>query len=99
MGEQQVFVEGHTGFLGTGADLHGQRQAGQLCIRRPARAVKGQRHQARAAFDERDVELLRQPVAKVGGADLGNGQPARGNDQRARLHRATVSINLIAGSA
>ena len=99
MGEEQVFVKRHAGFLGAGADLHRQRQSGQLRIRRPARAVKRQRHEAGAALNERDVELLRQSVAKIGGADLGDRQPARGDDHRAREHRTSVGINLIAASA
>src|SRR3989344_1827286 len=52
VGEQQVFVEGHTGFLGPGADLHRKRQARELRIRRPARAIKSQRHQARRALGQ-----------------------------------------------
>jgi hypothetical protein len=55
VGEQQVFEEGHALFLAAGADFHGQGQAGQLGIGLPGRAVKGQRHQAGTALDQRQL--------------------------------------------
>ncbi len=97
--EQQVFQEGRALLLRAGGDLDGQRQPGQLRIRRPGVAVESERHEARAAFHQRNAELLRQPVAEVGRADLGDGEPARGHHQAAGLHRAAVGIDVVGGSA
>jgi hypothetical protein len=58
VGEQQVFVKGHAALFGAGLDLHRQRQPGQLGIGRPARAVKGQRHQGRARLHQLQAELF-----------------------------------------
>ena len=99
MGEQQIFVEGHALFFAAGADFYGQGQPGQACIGLPGIAIKGHGHQAWRALYQRQIELLGQAVAKVGGANLGNAQAAGGNDQAGGLHGATVSLNLIAASA
>lgn len=82
-----------------GADFHGQGQTGQACVGLPAFAVEGHGHQAGRALDQRQTELLGQPVAEVCGAYLGNAQAAGGNDQIGSLYQATIGFNLIAAIA
>ncbi len=87
---------GRRGGRGGGcADLHGQGQARELGVGGPGVAIEGQRHQARRAFDQGQAELLGQAVAEVGGADLGDGQAARGDDQAGRLHGAPAGLQAV----
>ena len=99
MGKQQILVEAHALLFAAGADFHGQGQTGQARVGLPAFAVEGHGHQAGRALDQRQIELLGQPVAEVGGANLGNAQTAGGNDQIGGLHQAAIGFNLIAAIA
>ena len=70
-----------------------QRDAGQRHERRPGRGIEGQRHQAGARLDDAVAELLREPMAEVGRADLRDRQAA-GGDHEPRVPtpcRASVS--------
>ena len=103
VGEQQVFRKNHGFFalLGAGIgragfDLHRQGQAGELRIRRPALAVKSQRHQRRPWLDQAQAKLPGNAVAEIAGADLGNGQPASGHHHLRRGNRSAVTVDFIA---
>jgi len=57
--------------------------------------VEGERHECRARRHERDAELPRDAVAQVARADLGDGQPAGGDDEAAGRHRAARGFDAV----
>ena len=77
-----------------GVEAEEQRDVQVVRVARPGGRGVGER-----ALDQRQIELLGQPVAEVGGAYLGNAQTAGGNDQIGGLHHAAIGFNLIAAIA
>jgi hypothetical protein len=93
--EQQVFQKNHAGFLFTRFDAHRQGETRQAGVRCPAVAIEGHGHQAWARFHQPQTELLRNAVAEVGGADLGDGQATGGHHHRAAVHGALIGVELV----
>ena len=96
MGKQQVFGKRRPGLFRTRFNLDRQREPGQGRVRLPLGAVKSQWHQAGAAFNQFQTELLGDRIAEIGGPNLRNRQATRGNDHRWAVNYSLVGINLIA---
>ena len=94
--EKQVFVKPHAGFFCASLNADGQGQARQTCIRCPLFVVKGERDQAWPSCDQTQAKLLGDAVAKIGGANFGNGQTASGNHHGAGFNRPLIGLELIA---
>lgn len=88
MGQQQILDEFAAALPVAGRHAYLERHARQRRERLPVLRRERQRHERGPRIDELVAELLRQPVAEVGRADLRNRQAARRDDQGARTDRA-----------